>query len=89
LRALAPLLTASAANAVALTPAGALTGPIERGDVQTVAAHLRALDRAPGTVSDLYRGAARQTLELAQRKNPATDYSALERLLRKGVEASE
>jgi 2-amino-4-hydroxy-6-hydroxymethyldihydropteridine diphosphokinase len=89
LRALAPLLTASAANALALTPAGALTGPVERGDVQTVEAHLRALGRAPRTVGDLYRSAARHTLELARRKNPATDYSALERLLRKGVEASE
>ncbi len=89
LRALAPLLTASAANALALTPAGALTGPIERSDLQTIEAHLRALDRAPQTVRELYRNAARHTLELARRKNPATDYSALERLLRKGVEASE
>ena len=89
LRALAPLLTASAANALALTPAGALTGPIERGDLRTVDAHLRALDRASQTVRDLYRSAARHTLSLAGRKNPAADYSALERLLRKGVEASE
>jgi len=89
LRALGPLLTASAANCLALTPAGALTGPIERGDLQTVEMHLRALQRAPQSVSELYRSAARQTLELARRKNPATDYSALERLLRKGVEESE
>ncbi len=89
LRALTPLLTASAANALALTPAGALTGPIERGDLQTIETHLRALNRAPQSVSELYRSAARHTLEVARRKNPATDYSALERLLRKGAEASE
>jgi len=89
LRALAPLLTASAANAVALTPAAALTGPIERCDLQTVEAHLQALERVPRTVGRLYRNAARHTLELAQRKNPAKDYSPLDRLLRKGDEASE
>ena len=89
LRAIAPLLTAGAANAVALSPAGALTGPIERGDVQTVEAHLRALSGAPWSVRELYRGAARHTLELALRKNPAADYSALERLLREGAEKSE
>lgn len=89
LRALAPLLTASAANALALSPRGALTGPLERGDVRTIDTHLQALERAPRSVRELYRSAARHTLELARQKNPATDYSALERLLRKGAEASE
>lgn len=89
LRALAPLLMASAANSLALSPESALTGPIERGDVQTVEEHLRSLDRAPLTVGELYRSAARHTLELARRKNPAKDYSSMERLLRIGAETSE
>jgi predicted short-subunit dehydrogenase-like oxidoreductase (DUF2520 family) len=89
LRALAPLLTASAANAVTLTPEGALTGPIERRDLETVEMHLRALDHAPRTVSELYRSAGRHTVELARRKNPGVDYSVLQRLLNKGAEASE
>jgi predicted short-subunit dehydrogenase-like oxidoreductase (DUF2520 family) len=81
LRALTPLLTASAANVVALAPEAALTGPIERRDLRTVGAHLSALEQAPRTVSELYRSAARHTVELARRKNPDADYSALERLL--------
>jgi predicted short-subunit dehydrogenase-like oxidoreductase (DUF2520 family) len=89
LRALTPLLTASAVNAVTLTPVAALTGPIERRDLETVEMHLSALDHAPRTVSELYRSAGRQTVELARRKNPADDYSAIDRLLSKGAEASE
>lgn len=89
LRALAPLVTASAANAVTLTPAAALTGPIERRDLQTVGAHLKALDQAPAAVSELYRSAGRHTVDLARRKNHGADYSAVEHLLSKGVEASE
>lgn len=89
LRALTPLLAASAANAVNLTPAAALTGPIQRRDLETVEMHLRALDHAPRTVSELYRSAGRHTVELAWRKNPGADYSAIDRLLSKGAEASE
>jgi predicted short-subunit dehydrogenase-like oxidoreductase (DUF2520 family) len=81
LRALAPLVTASSANVVALAPEAALTGPIERRDRETVGAHLSALEQAPRTVSELYRSAARHTVELARRKNPDADYSALERML--------
>ena len=50
LPALAPLIRASVANSLAWGPAKALTGPIERGDVQTVAAHLEAL-RAGARIS--------------------------------------
>jgi predicted short-subunit dehydrogenase-like oxidoreductase (DUF2520 family) len=81
LRALAPLVTASSANVVALAPEAALTGPIERRDLETVGAHLSALEQAPRTVIELYRSAARHTVELARRKNPDADYSALERML--------
>jgi predicted short-subunit dehydrogenase-like oxidoreductase (DUF2520 family) len=89
LRALTPLLMTSAANALALTPEGALTGPVERRDIETVDAHLRALDRAPRTVRELYRSAGRHTVELARRKNPGAGYSAMEVLLAKGAEESE
>ena len=45
--ALATLLTAAAENASALAPGAALTGPVARGDVETVRAHLAALSDAP------------------------------------------
>jgi predicted short-subunit dehydrogenase-like oxidoreductase (DUF2520 family) len=87
LQALGPLLSASAANVLALTPKGALTGPLERRDVRTLAAHLSALDRVPPAVRELYRSAARQTLELARRKHPTADYSAVETLFSEGAES--
>src|SRR5688572_31771394 len=40
---LAPLLTSTAANLGAQTPAEALTGPFARGDVATVRTHLAAM----------------------------------------------
>lgn len=89
LRALAPLLNASAANALALTPTVALTGPIVRRDLETVTMHLKALDRLQRTVRELYRSTGRHTVDLARRKNPGADDSAMERLLSKGAESSE
>ena len=47
----------------------ALTGPIRRGDAETIVRHLAALDAAAPALSDLYRALARQTLPLAQSLN--------------------
>ncbi len=68
LGALAPLTRASSANATALGPLNALTGPIERGDVETVSLHWKSLAAAPSSVRELYRAAALHLLELARRK---------------------
>ena len=46
-------------------PADALTGPIVRGDVGTVIAHLAALDAAAPAVAALYRPLANATVNLA------------------------
>jgi predicted short-subunit dehydrogenase-like oxidoreductase (DUF2520 family) len=67
LHALAPLLRTSVANALERGPVDALTGPIERGDKETVAAHLKALSVAPEQIRSLYRAAGRQTLDMARR----------------------
>jgi len=62
-RALAPL-TAGAAEAIARLPLReALTGPVARGDVATVRAHLRALSPRP-QLSELYRDLSRRLLAL-------------------------
>lgn len=65
LAALLPL-TRSALDALATAgvPAG-LTGPVVRGDVATVTAHLAALDARPDT-RDLYRAAGQAMLPFAQ-----------------------
>lgn len=59
-RALGPLVETSVANALPgrlPKPCRALTGPVQRGDVETVSRHLEALRSAPETVQQLYRAA--------------------------------
>jgi predicted short-subunit dehydrogenase-like oxidoreductase (DUF2520 family) len=65
-----PLVVASVDNAFTLRPEGALTGPIARGDLATVQAHLVALD--PGE-RDAYRALAREAARLAGRRDNALD----------------
>ncbi|MEJ7749008.1 MAG: DUF2520 domain-containing protein [Candidatus Limnocylindrales bacterium] len=61
-----PLLEGTLGNARSLGVAAALTGPVTRGDLGTLRAHLEALRKhAPG-VLDLYAAAARREIELAR-----------------------
>ena len=82
LHALGPLLRASLENALAHGPVQALTGPIERGDVETVAAHLTALFAAPPRIRNLYRSAGLHTVDLARRRGLSPDVAGeLDQLL--------
>jgi predicted short-subunit dehydrogenase-like oxidoreductase (DUF2520 family) len=65
LHALLPLVQQTVANLKNLTPEEALTGPIARGDADTVCKHLQAL---PDDTKALYRQLALATIPLAQRK---------------------
>jgi predicted short-subunit dehydrogenase-like oxidoreductase (DUF2520 family) len=85
LQALGPLVRASVNNSLAMGPVQALTGPIERGDEHTVAAHLHALDNAPESVRQLYRQAGLHAIEVARRKTPAIDRGKIESLLRQST----
>jgi len=68
--ALLPLALASLENVWAAGPAGALTGPVRRGDVATVRRHLRALR---GEQRALYAAASVSAVRLAQEAGlPAT-----------------
>jgi len=60
-RALLPLVDGAVANIRKRGTVGALTGPIRRGDAQTVSRHLEAVDNP-----DLYRMLGLVALELAQ-----------------------
>ncbi len=82
LQGLAPLARTSLENALEKGPAAALTGPIERGDLSTVRAHLDALAASPGAVRSFYSAAGLQTLEVARRRGlPPGRANDLERLL--------
>lgn len=65
-----PLIEASLDNVVALGAAAALTGPIARGDLTTVARHLAALDPSE---RDAYRALAREAAKLAGPRRSGTD----------------
>ncbi|MDR2771511.1 MAG: DUF2520 domain-containing protein [Clostridiales Family XIII bacterium] len=53
----------------------ALTGPVERGDTETVRKHLRCLDEP---AHSLYVLLSRELLQVAKAKNPERDYGELE-----------
>lgn len=61
-----PLIEGTLANARALGIQAALTGPITRGDVGTLRAHLGELREHAPDVLDLYVAAGRREIELAE-----------------------
>ena len=68
LRALLPLVQGTVQNLESLGLPAALTGPVERGDVTTVAGHLAALATAAPAVADVYALLSRGMLALAEEK---------------------
>ncbi|HEY8167675.1 MAG TPA: DUF2520 domain-containing protein [Candidatus Limnocylindrales bacterium] len=79
----APLIRQSLENAERLGIEAALTGPIVRGDLGTLQAHLQAMaELAPGA-TDLYAAAARREIALARGRGslPAVTAEEMTRLL--------
>jgi predicted short-subunit dehydrogenase-like oxidoreductase (DUF2520 family) len=75
-RALRPLWGGAIANLDQLGPSGALTGPVRRGDLETVKAHLAALD---GDTRQVYAELAWQAVQLAKQAGlDAKDAEAIE-----------
>jgi predicted short-subunit dehydrogenase-like oxidoreductase (DUF2520 family) len=64
-----PLATETLANVFRLGPEAALSGPIARGDVQTVLRQQQAIDGWDGPTGVLYAALAEATTALAQRKH--------------------
>jgi predicted short-subunit dehydrogenase-like oxidoreductase (DUF2520 family) len=64
--ALLPLLGGTLANLEHHPPAQALTGPVVRGEVETVARHLDALTQGSADVAAAYQALARRALRLAR-----------------------
>jgi len=76
LPALLPLLKGTVHNLEKLGLPAALTGPIARGDVGTVEAHLTALAAAPDDMLRVYVALARKNVELALRKGTLASQDA-------------
>lgn len=71
LAALSPLARATLNNVLRVGPKAALTGPISRGDVETVRRNLEALTAVSSTTQVLYRAAGRRTIPVARRQGLA------------------
>jgi len=85
--ALGPLVRGTAANLERFGTRVALTGPIARGDLDTVRAHLSALDRAPADTAAAYRLLSMRATEIAHDRGSIDDATAqaARRLLGEGA----
>ena len=77
--ALAPLALSNMKHLLEDGPVQALTGPVERGDSETVRKHLSVLGNGPEAA--LYRSASEVLVSIAERKNPDRDYAGLRQIL--------
>jgi predicted short-subunit dehydrogenase-like oxidoreductase (DUF2520 family) len=78
IKAFAPLLRSTVENIEKLGSVKALTGPVSRGDTDTVAAHLRAMDKVLPDEMELYKSLGRATTELALEKGTIDERRAQE-----------
>lgn len=68
-----PLTRTVVANAYELGPVAALTGPVARGDVATVAAHLTAVEEVAPAILDAFQAFVAETARLAGRTEDFAD----------------
>ncbi len=79
-QAITPLVMGNVQHALNVGPAGALTGPVERGDITTLEKHLGVTDSEEDR--ELYRLLSRRLVRLAKEKHPERDYTELEVFLK-------
>ncbi|MHB9150452.1 MAG: secondary thiamine-phosphate synthase enzyme YjbQ [Thermoleophilia bacterium] len=86
-----PLVRGAVDNIEAQGTVGALTGPLSRGDRDTIAAHLSALQTSAPDLVGLYRVLGKATLEIVRRRGelPVTVIESLERTMNVIVERAE
>ena len=87
LHALAPLMRSNLAHVIEHGAVSALTGPIERGDTQTVQKHLSCLTERDDR--QLYALLGLEQVKMAQEKHSEQDYGTLAALLNRKKEQNE
>lgn len=78
-RAVSPLVENNIQSCLKMGVRDALTGPIERGDVETVNKHILAL--GDGDAALIYRLLGKRLADISKKKHPERDYQSLEDLL--------
>jgi predicted short-subunit dehydrogenase-like oxidoreductase (DUF2520 family) len=76
MRLLVPLVKGTAANFAEVGLPDCLTGPISRGDVETVRRHLQAIEGAAPKLLPLYRVMGRETVEVGRAKGTLSPEAA-------------
>lgn len=79
MEALTPILKGNLDNIISQGCEGALTGPVERNDIETVKKHLSVLK---GNARYSYVNLSKELVSIAKEKNNDRDYSEMENLLR-------
>ena len=77
-RALTPIVQGNVQHIVSEGTVEALTGPIERNDVETVKKHLDCLS---GNTKEVYRTVSREVLRVAKKRHVDVDYRGMEEQL--------
>lgn len=80
-RALGPLVRGNVNHFLSDGPEDALTGPVERGDSQTIRKHLRTLGNSDAGA--VYRLLSSELVEIAKRKHRSRDYTGILEELKK------
>jgi len=80
---LSPLMRQSLENGLTEGAINALTGPIARGDINTVQAHLKAIEQTAPDLSAAYAAMGTQALKLARKKDTLNkkELDAMKKLL--------
>lgn len=81
---LTPLVQGNIASMLEKGCVNALTGPVERGDAQTVRKHLQALEGSKA--GKIYQSLGSTMIELAKRRNPDRDYTPVRTLFEKSMD---
>lgn len=81
---LTPLVQGNIASMLEKGCVNALTGPVERGDAQTVRKHLQALEGSKA--GKIYQSLGSTMVELAKRRNPDRDYTPVQTLFEKSMD---
>jgi predicted short-subunit dehydrogenase-like oxidoreductase (DUF2520 family) len=72
MRAVGPIVTATLANVLSTSPARALSGPVARGGVETLAEHLESVRRSLPELLPYFAAVSRETIALAEVKGSAS-----------------
>ena len=81
---LTPLVQGNIASMLEKGCVNALTGPVERGDAQTIEKHLQALEGSEA--GKIYQSLGCTMVELAKRRNPDRDYAPIRELFEENAD---